>query len=124
MDPSDVTGLADTDLLVDVHGLTVVSVVTWGREVLAMTRGGAGWWIADGERYELDGDDGQWIEECEIHVNLQHMRRRHFAAYVARLERWRDEATPLRFVYPYPPQPGVLIESADIWAPVPNRPMS
>lgn len=107
----------DPDLVFDIDGLNVTSVVTDGHEVLMMIRGGHGWWITDGERHDVDV-----MEEGEMRLAFPSMSGTPlFDQYVDQLEQWRDAATTLRLCSA-PGRVASIIQDRGTWLPIPFRP--
>lgn len=111
------------DLDFDVRGLTVSAVVVADREILLRLVGGHGWHVdsSTGEMAHFleDAPDRQVIE-VDVGMRLPVMPDKMFADYVAQLQRWRDEGTPVRMCGA-PGKDSLLIENRDRYVLMPRR---
>ena len=112
----------DTDLDIDVDGVTVTAVVVNGRELLIRMTGGFGSWTdTTGQRAEFPpGDDTVTVTEVTGTLILESADQHVFASYVSILETWRDRALPLRLCGAQG-RMFSLIEDRDRWLPVPRN---
>lgn len=127
VDPADrVAKPGDPDLDYDLDGVTITAVIAADepRELLVRTIGGYGWWIdtATGERVDFPpGDPDACVRDGEMGACMPTMPGWLWRRYVATLERWRDQATPLRIVSA-PGRATLLIEGPSKFLPWPRCP--
>lgn len=88
----------DPDLDFDVDGVTLVSVVVQDREILFRAEGGFGEWTnIEGERTVFEpGAEHGGVHEIEGRLWFPNAKQSMFDLVVERMERWRDNAVPLR----------------------------
>jgi len=88
----------DADLDFDVDGITVTAVIRDDGGVLFRLAGGHGYYTdAAGQmRYRHPGDPTAHLRGVDILIRFPGLTPDAFAAYVARLEMWRDLGTLLR----------------------------
>ena len=118
---ADLAQPGDTDLEVDVDGVTVIAVLRTGQDVYLQLEGGFGGWIdaEDGTWFEMPpGDDVARVERVELALCFPTMSDDLIGEYLAPLERWRDEATPLHLCYAAD-RLGTLSEDEQHWLPLP-----
>lgn len=109
----------DPDLDADVHGTTITAVVAAAetREILVRLTGGSGRWVdaCSGESVDITT-----LTDGELSARLPTMPDDVWNRYVGQLERWRDQATPLRLTAA-PGRVSLLIENRDTFIPLPRR---
>lgn len=101
----------DPDLDYAVTSLTVTSVVTTEtQELLVRLDGGTGWW---------QGDRHSDAVECNVSGYFPDSPPDLFAAFAARLTRWRDSGVPIR-ICGAPGRMTLLIDDAGAFVPFPR----
>jgi hypothetical protein len=89
----------DSDLDFDVDGITLVSVLTLGREIMLQFEGGFGTWKNEGDVDSFvaqPGDPTSGIAEVHVTMSWPTLPQDDFDQMLERLEEWRRAATPLR----------------------------
>jgi hypothetical protein len=115
----------DPDLDADVDGLTVTSVVAVAetREVLIRLVDGFGRFVDSGTgemTHFPPGDPDARVSTADVKLRLPTMPDDVWASYIGQLERWRDEARPLRMTAA-PGKVTLLIGGRDDLLPMPRR---
>lgn len=107
---------SDPDLVLDVDGMALTSVIHLGDEVLLGLRGGVGRLVgADGVRVTLMGEDE--VTEATVRVSLRHASPSAAHTRLSRFERWRATGTPLHLCAA-PHRSATLVADLDDWAPL------
>lgn len=113
----------DPDLTLDLDGVTVVSVVRVGWEILVRFVGGYGMWVSPDGRvtHFPPGDPKARVTDGEWHLGFPDGSDVFLTEFVERLNRWRDGAIPLRMCCA-PGRMTAVIEDRDNWLPLPSNP--
>lgn len=111
----------DSDLDIDIDGITLTAVVVDEQEILLRGEGGFGEFLStQGERALFrPGEADEGVEEMEAHLYFPAVPSRLFDKLVDRLEDWRDRAVPLRLCGA-PGRMFTLIENEARWLPLPR----
>lgn len=110
----------DTDLDIDVDGITITAVVRDGADFIVRTVDGFGWWRHEnGETFVAPpGDPAASVTELTMSFGWRTCAP-FMDGYQSQLETWRDTAVPLRFCAA-PGRMSLLMEDEQKWLPLPR----